>query len=299
MKKKVLILGGSGRVGRLLRVHLDNCGELDVFYHSYSAIRLKNRFDRSYLTFDLLQKKAINEYFSFHQLEFDVVINLAANINKDKDATKDNLEITKNALKLCRLVGAKRFLYFSSSAVYGNGANINENCQLAPTNYYGKTKIYCEKLISEYSEGINFSCLRLGNIVGADSLMEGLIDNEFVYKNTMISLFENGKGPERSYITPLHLTNILRLLIQNKSINPPHLNVASILKIDMRFCLDYFGIKWRPFIDTDIEKQCITLDCSMLKEMFPQSQMKMTEEEFLNDFKKYLKMYRGVKNEYQ
>ena len=59
------------------------------------------------------------------------------------------------------------------------------------------------------------------------------------------------------------------------------------------------GVPKREAIDTDIEKQCITLDCSMLKEMFPQSQMKMTEEEFLNDFKKYLKMYRGVKNEYQ
>ncbi|BDQ28424.1 UDP-glucose 4-epimerase [Helicobacter ailurogastricus] len=80
---------------------------------------------------------------------------------------------TLNTLQLARLCvkhGIKHFVFSSTAAVYGQGAQImDESAPLSPINPYGASKMMSERILLDTSKVAPFSCalLRYFNVAGA------------------------------------------------------------------------------------------------------------------------------------
>ena len=81
-----------------------------------------------------------------------------------------NVNGTLNLLKACVDFGVKRFVYASSSAVYGNAESlpIKEDWPARPESPYGVSKLVAENYVHPYHEdfGLETVCLRYFNVYG-------------------------------------------------------------------------------------------------------------------------------------
>jgi len=64
---------------------------------------------------------------------------------------KNNIIATKNLSLICKKYKIKKFIFASSSSVYGDQKKfpIKENFKKNPKNYYAKTKLKCEEIIKK------------------------------------------------------------------------------------------------------------------------------------------------------
>ena len=81
---------------------------------------------------------------------------------------KNNVECTKNLVKLCRKFKIKKFIFSSSCAVYGVPRKniVTEKSRLKPVSYYGLTKLKSEHLITKNSKSnkVNYIIFRFFNV---------------------------------------------------------------------------------------------------------------------------------------
>lgn len=182
--RKVLVTGGAGFIGSHLCDALLNRGIevviIDDFNDFYSpAIKIENLsgiIDRLVLIKgDIRDQKLIEETFSTHS--FDAIFHLAAragvrpSISDPKLYFTTNIDGTFNLLEACRLHGVKRFIFASSSSVYG----VNKKVPFAESDPiertispYAATKVAGEQICSNYSYlfGIHCACLRFFTVYG-------------------------------------------------------------------------------------------------------------------------------------
>ena len=64
---------------------------------------------------------------------------------------KNNISATKNLSLICKKYKIKKFIFASSSSVYGDQKKfpIKENFKKNPKNYYAKTKLKCEQIVKK------------------------------------------------------------------------------------------------------------------------------------------------------
>jgi nucleoside-diphosphate-sugar epimerase len=181
MPMKCLVTGAAGFVGshlceELLRQGHDVAG-LDCFVPYYDpAIKKRN-----------LQALLAHPRFSFHSIDLrtdpiepavekaEVVFHLAAMAGLVKSWTDFNGYWTCNALATRNLAeaalqvaGLRRFLYISTSSVYGRFASGDESMPTRPVSPYGVTKLASEHLCHAYldSRGLPLVVLRYFSIYG-------------------------------------------------------------------------------------------------------------------------------------
>ena len=105
----------------------------------------------------------------------DIIIHLAAltsvteSLKKKNIYYKNNFLVTKNISKYCKEFN-KKIIYSSSAAIYKSSDNaIKENHSKNPKNFYGKTKLMSERLITEQlNTKSNYIILRFFNIAGGN-----------------------------------------------------------------------------------------------------------------------------------
>jgi UDP-glucuronate 4-epimerase len=125
---------------------------------------------------DLRDSAAINSLF--HREKFDAIAHLAAragvrpSIRQPQLYYDTNVDGTLHLLEAARLTGIERFIFASSSSVYGNSKTIpfSENLHLTQTiSPYAATKIAGEFLCSTYSHlyGMRVVALRFFTVYGA------------------------------------------------------------------------------------------------------------------------------------
>ena len=118
--------------------------------------------------------------------DFTHVFHLAANprvamsVEKPATTTETNLMKTVELLSACRGLGLERFVFASSSAIYGNGFGpvLKEDDPPAPVSPYGLQKLACEMFMRQFSElyNLNIAALRFFNVYGpgaADGAQQG------------------------------------------------------------------------------------------------------------------------------
>jgi len=177
---KVLVTGATGYVGSHVTKYLNQQG--------YQTIGIdRNVFQRDYITRQLPETK-------FYQVGHaedpklldsiledekpDVVMHLSASSLVGPSVTDphkyydNNVSGTISLLGKCVKHNIKKFVFTSTSSVYGNGHTppISENVDKQPLTSYGGSKLMIEYILTDYYKayGINSITLRLFNVCGAD-----------------------------------------------------------------------------------------------------------------------------------
>lgn len=162
--KKVLITGGAGRLGTLLRSQLGAKYKLRISdMHGIKDLNFDDEFIKANLT-DLSSVRKIAS-------GMDAIIHLGAYSLETSWETilQANIIGTYNILEAARLEGVKRIVFASSNHVvgfYDRDVKLDHLCLPKPDTRYGVSKAFGEQLGSLYSDkyGLEIACIRIGHV---------------------------------------------------------------------------------------------------------------------------------------
>lgn len=174
---RILVTGGAGYIGSAaVKVLIEKGYEVVVVDNLSKGLRRLVHKKAKFYKIDLANKKALEMVFSN---KIDAVIHFAAYKAVGESMTNaakysDNITGTINLLDLMVKYKVKRMIFSSSAAIYGipRVKVVTELESPRPVNYYGFTKLECEKIIRWYSRihGINYVILRYFNVAGDGGL---------------------------------------------------------------------------------------------------------------------------------
>lgn len=184
---RILVTGGAGFIGSHLVDRLLATGRrvtvVDNFNDFYdpatkraNASAHRGRSDFELVEADICDAEAIDEIFA--RSEFDAIVHLAAragvrpSLERPLDYEQTNVHGTYVLLEAARRYRVERFVFGSSSSVYGVNSTVpfNENDTIAqPISPYAATKIAGEAACHVYSHlfGIRVVCLRFFTVYGS------------------------------------------------------------------------------------------------------------------------------------
>src|SRR5438105_2930783 len=186
-RQRVLLTGGAGFIGShlaeaLLRpgAQLTIVDNLDPFYDCTWKKANLEAVERvgthEFHALDICDTAQLSQIMASHRPE--VVIHLAAcvgvrpSIRQPKLYERVNLAGTVNLLELCRQFHVSRFIFGSSSSVYGATSCVpfsEDQVELRPLSPYAATKLAGEMLAYTYAHlfGLQVICLRFFTVYGA------------------------------------------------------------------------------------------------------------------------------------
>lgn len=210
---KILVTGSSGFIG----FHLSNFF-LKKGYHvlgldnhnNYYSPKIKNKRlhilkkkkNFKFIKTDLANLKSLDK--SFKVFLPDVVFHLAGqpgvlySLKNPKIYKLNNFIATENICKTSKKYKIKKFIFASSSSIYGDQLKfpIKESSVPNPKNPYAKTKLSSEKIVKKsFNEStIKFLIFRFFTVYGPygrpDMFIHKFLNNQ--KNNKTISLFNNG-----------------------------------------------------------------------------------------------------------
>jgi len=187
-KKKVLVTGLAGRIGKIIRINLSEQFEI-------SALDRMEVEGYTTVVANISDFEAIRPAFD----GIDVVVHLAADPDKDgtwETTLENNIIGTRNVYEASRIAGVKRVVFASSNhavgfyplkdtpykQIYdGDFSNIRQPIQplathlVRPDGYYGVSKSFGESLGSYFHDeyGLSVICMRIGWVLGKLSSEHG------------------------------------------------------------------------------------------------------------------------------
>ena len=171
--KKIIITGGAGYVGSSLVPALLSKGYivtvLDLMLYGEDV--LQDHANLTKIKGDIRDAKLLNSIIPGNE----TLIHLACISNdpsfelNPKLGKSINLDAFEPLVKSAKKNNINRFIYASSSSVYGvkNEENVNEEMKLEPLTDYSKYKAECEKiLLKNYSENFTTVTARPATVCG-------------------------------------------------------------------------------------------------------------------------------------
>lgn len=201
---KILITGASGFIGKCVIDRLMN--EYDI-----QIVTLTKKHNSGVTTLMLNDYSFDEDYFinEGHQ-DIEVILHMGAFTPKNQNEANDIIGCNSNIKNTEKLLSAnfpnlKKIIYTSTIDVYGyNEELINEYTEVNPISLYGHSKLYCEKMIEQFSlqRGIDFQILRVGHTFGpGEDKYKKLIPViiEKAISNQTITIYGDG-NEKRTYI---------------------------------------------------------------------------------------------------
>jgi UDP-glucose 4-epimerase len=177
--KRALLTGGAGFIGSNLAIELTKRG-VDV-----DIVDDMSNGQLEFLPLKLRSKLLIDDFASDRVLEkikmgtYDVVFHIAAvprvsySVEHPVETNNTNVTKTLTLINACR-DNVKRFVFASSSSVYGNTESLPTKTtnQKSPQSPYALQKSIIEDYLSLYSRlyGLDSVCLRFFNVFGPNQL---------------------------------------------------------------------------------------------------------------------------------
>ena len=167
MFKNVLVTGGAGYVGSLLTPQLLDLGYkvtvYDIMYFG-DAFLPKDNPNLRVVKGDIRDASKLSDALK----NIDVVINLACISNDasfeldERLSTSINLDAFEPMVVAAKQAGVKRFIYASSSSVYGvsDAPDVTEDHPLVPLTLYNKYKGMCEPRLFKH-QSAEFVCVTI------------------------------------------------------------------------------------------------------------------------------------------
>src|SRR5438552_2404064 len=220
---KVLLTGGAGFIGSHLLERLlargDDVAVIDDFNDYYDpAIKRRNLPAGG---FRLYERDIRTSAEIVVREKPDVVVHLAARAgvrpSQSHPALYESVNVagTLGLLEACRAAGVERFVFASSSSVYGNApVPFREDFEnLRPISFYGVTKLMGEHYVRVYSllHGLRATCLRFFTAYGPRQRPDMAIHafTKAVLEDREIPMFGDG-STERDYT---YVTDIVQAVL--------------------------------------------------------------------------------------
>lgn len=217
-RETILVLGGTGKVARLLRSYWTSHPpeNLDVFWVA--------RNPAPGITHVWQPGQAVDSL-----PQCNIVFSLWGTISGSEQELTGNISLALEAHRVARDMGARHVFHASSVAVYRPKTQpIQESDLCEPRNPYGRAKLEMERAVRQEMPGS--TCLRMANVVGADSLFSALSGDAPI----TLDAFPDGSGPRRSYLRPATLALALEhLSVKTGAALPGVLNLADKGVVDM------------------------------------------------------------------
>jgi UDP-glucose 4-epimerase len=272
---KALVTGGAGFIGSHLvdklaasgyEVHvIDNLQSGDETFVHPQAVLHKEDIRSQESKEILLREKP------------DVVFHLAAqadvqrSINDPSHDAEVNIVGTLNLLEACHQASVSKFVFSSTSAVYGNlqADLITEEDSAAPISYYGLSKWTAENYIRVYAalRGIPFTILRYGNVYGPRQKPkgEGGVIAVFIQNiKNGLPIYIHGDGKQsRDFVFVKDVVQANMSAIKLGSMETYHVSTGrSTMIMDIVHMLEqihgsYIGTRYSPAREGDIRHSCL------------------------------------------
>lgn len=204
----LLVLGGAGYIGsHFVKEALKNNHQVIVIDNlSTGHIEALPKSVKLYQG-DIRDQRFLDEVFSQEQV--DACVHFCA-YSLVGESMKDPLKyFDNNVIGAIRLVQAmvkhnvKYIVFSSTAAVYGSHEEmpIKEDFQTLPTNPYGESKLFMEKIFkwSEEAYGIKYVSLRYFNVAGASE--EGIIGEDHSPETHLIPIILQVPLKKRNKLT--------------------------------------------------------------------------------------------------
>ena len=245
----ILIIGGGGFIGRKLIEHLKSNNIKNIF----SIDRNKSSFKHT------LNGDVNNINFLKQSLEYvkpKIIFYLISNFNlnteqKFEDAIKKSSILLKSLF--CQLGENVRFIYVSSSAVYGSvdirRQPINEDFLPKPTTFYGNFKLNEENLLIKLSNKYKVEVIfaRIFNLIGPNEpsrMVNGAIISQMIKYPKVLNI--GNIFPKRDFLDIRDVVNALRIIAyKGKKLNI--YNVSSNFSLSIEKIIDYIFQEFNHF----------------------------------------------------
>lgn len=257
---KVIITGGAGFIGSHLVDELIKLGHQVIVIDNFSTGKKEN------LTKSKNKILLINESLSIDRdllkaytkqlVDTDYIYHLAAlprierSIDDPLGTHRANVAGTLVALELARKLKIKRFIYTSSSSIYGiqKRLPLKESFTPNPQNPYAYQKLMGEYYCKIYSQTYNLPVVifRLFNVYGSRMLSKGsyklVLTKWLEQKKANQPLIIYGSGNQTRDFT--YITDTVRGLIQGMVLNSNHhydiLNIGGGKQISVKYLAKFF-----------------------------------------------------------
>ncbi len=192
----ILLTGAAGYIGSHI-FHEFKTKKIKILgIDNFCTKNINNKYTNKILNVD------INDDFKIEKLikkyEINTVIHAAAyshpleSLKYPKKYKVNNIIKTKNFIKTCTKNKIQNFIFFSSSNVYTEKkyGPYKESNKKKPKNYYGKTKLFIEKILTKNRKQFkSLIILRLFNVVGYYPKFK-YHENKYKFKR-IFNIFQN------------------------------------------------------------------------------------------------------------
>jgi nucleoside-diphosphate-sugar epimerase len=236
--KNVLVIGGAGYVGsKLVPLLLKNNFSVLVFdLFIYGEDVLSDHLNLKKIKGDIRNISLLKEVIN----DVESIIHLAC-ISNDPSFELDpslgkriNYDSFEPLIKISKDQGVKKFIYASSSSVYGvkKEMNVHENMKLEPITDYSRFKAMCEDIVFKYSSK-DFICtvLRPATVCGYSrrqrlDLVVNILSNHGFF-NRKIKILGGEQYRPNIHIDDMCDSYLRLLLSENPIINGNVYNVGT------------------------------------------------------------------------
>jgi len=161
--------------------------------------------------------------------ESDVVIHLASFprakiVNEDPQTGVNNIVGgTTNMLNLCKCTKVKRFVFVSSSMIYGNFKDgTKEDMPASPINVYGQAKLAAEKMTEFYGRvhGLEYVIARPSGVYGPGDIPDRVLSKFFeaAMNNRHINVHDANNKVDFTYVEDT-ADGIIRCALEKNAAN--------------------------------------------------------------------------------